>query len=253
MQWLLIDGNSWFAGDYYAMQEKAVGNFMYRLRTMREQFGFNRVAVAWDSRQSFRKELSPAYKTHRGGKPEGFETALLRTKQTVAHECECFEAEGFEGDDVLATLVQDALDEGVKAVICSADKDLHQCLVDGRVSQITSQKRINAQTLAVKTMTSVLLRKTYGVAPHQWVDYRVIVGDPSDGIAGCKHLGESAAREVLQRCGDLDGFYASPFSGGLNNRQRTLLLNHRREVPLLRQLLTLRRDCPLPRPTTAEA
>ena len=47
---------------------------------------------------------------------------------------------------------------------------------------------------AFSPLLPLMLRKAYGVAPHQWVDYRVIVGDPSDGIVGCKNLGDSAAR-----------------------------------------------------------
>ncbi len=257
-QWLLIDGNSWFAADWYARPEVGCCHtFIHRLRTFLSQFEFDRVAVAWDSPRSFRKDLSDTYKQHRTGKPEDFYVALQKIKQMVADEgIDSLEVPTFEGDDVLATLAQIAVDEGVRAVISSADKDLHQCLVVDQVSQVISWLRTSPTSLSVKTVTARSMHQRYGVHPHQWVDYRVMTGDPSDGIAGIPGVGETAAKKVIKACGDLDRFYTSPFSvGELNDRQRRLIIEHKKEVPKLRELLTLRRDVPVPSRwiTTTEA
>lgn len=248
MQWLLIDGNSWFAADWYGTHDNCCVTFMYRLKTFLDQYAFDRVAVTWDSPRSFRKDLSDSYKTHRGAKPEEFRIALQKIKQMVADEgIESLEVPTFEGDDVLATLAQIALDEGVRAVISSADKDLHQCLVTDCVSQVIGWKRLSPTKLHLTTVTARSMQKRYGVHPHQWVDYRVMVGDPSDGITGIPNVGDIAAKKVIQTCGELERFYASPFSvPGLNDRQRRLIIEHRDQVPALRQLLTLRRDVPVP-------
>ena len=248
MQWLLIDGNSWFARDWYAAQADAHRAFLRRLETMCKQFSFYRVAVAWDAKNSFRKEIAPEYKTHRGGKPDGFEACLTIMKQAVADAgIDGLEVSGFEGDDVLASLVQVALDEGARAVVCSSDADLHQLLVTGQVSQVTNWKRSTADELSLSTMTFDRFFETYGVRPWQWVDYRVIVGDASDGIRGVDGLGKKAARDVIATCGTLDAFFVSPFRArSLTARQRNTLLAFRDQVERSRQLLTLRRDVPLP-------
>lgn len=248
MQWLLIDGNSWFASDYHANADHCAATFMYRLRTFTAQIEFDRVAIAWDAPRSFRKDLSESYKTHRGAKPEGFYLALQKIKQMVAEEgLESLEVSTFEGDDVLATLAQIAVDEGVRAVISSSDKDLHQCLVADQVSQVISWRRMSPTKLHLTTVTARSMHQRYGVHPHQWVDYRVMVGDPSDGITGIPFVGDTAAKKVIQACGELERFYASPFSvPGLNDRQRRLIIEARDQVPALRELLTLRRDVPVP-------
>lgn len=248
MQWLLVDGNSWFATDWYGFKGRPNEAFQRRLDTMLAQFDFARVAIAWDSKNSFRKELSAEYKTHRGAKPEGFEAALQKTKQAVAAAgVDCLECPGFEGDDVLATIVQVALDEGVRAVVCSADKDLHQLLASGTVSQVTSCKRATATRLQLKTVTEDTFFRQYGVRPWQWVDYRVIAGDKSDGIKGVDGLGQVAARDVITRCGTLEGFFRNPFAAGsLTDKQRQVLLKFKPNIERSRQLLTLRKDVPLP-------
>lgn len=248
MKWLLVDGNNWFARDWFARNAESLGTFQRRIETLREQFSFDRVIVAWDSPRSFRKDLSETYKTHRGGKQDGFEQCLASAKESVATAgIDSIEVPGFEGDDVLATLVATALDEGVQAVIGSSDKDLHQVLATGHVSQITNFSRASFSELRCTFMTADFLLQKYGARPWQWVDYRTITGDQSDGIAGPKGLGEKAAAIVMAKCGTLEKFYASPFTAqGLSDRQRRLLLDWRPNVALARELLTLRRDCPLP-------
>lgn len=250
MQWLLIDGNNWFARDWFAAHHTTADMgqmFLRRLDTLVKQFDFDRAVIAWDSRQSFRKDLSESYKTHREAKPEEFGISLARTRQAIVNEgFDCLESAGFEADDVLATIVSVAHEEGARAVLCSSDADLHQLLVTGSVSQATSWKRITQDTFSLKCMTADKLLAEYGVKPHQWVDYRVIVGDTSDGIKGVDGLGPKAARTVIESCGTLERFYSSPFSAGISDRQRNLLLKHRPNVDRARQLLTLRRDVPLP-------
>ncbi len=136
MKWLLVDGNALFAADWFGYGHYRHGlleNYTQRLRILQSQFGFDRVAVAWDSGNSFRKSLSPVYKTHRGAKPPEYDMLITKVQQAVGEiGIDCLEASGFEGDDIPASLVQVALDEGVQAVICSGDKDLHQCLVPGQ-------------------------------------------------------------------------------------------------------------------------
>jgi DNA polymerase I len=247
MTWLLIDGNNWYARDFFASSDSAAGNFLKRLADLRSQIAHSRVAIAWDS-TSFRHELSEGYKAKRASKPDGFkaELAALRNSLAGLEGVTSFAVDGFEADDLLASLARNALDEGEKAVIFSSDRDLHQCLVRGLVSQVTAVSRLKPGTLSFVAMTSDKLWTEFGVAPHQWVDYRTMTGDSSDCISGCAGIGPKAAAEVLQKSGSLDVFFERPFTPSLSARQRNLLLEFRPRVELLRRMVTLVDSVPLP-------
>ena len=247
MTWLLIDGNNWYARDFFASSDSAADNFKRRLRDLRSQIEHSRVAIAWDS-TSFRHELSEAYKSKRAAKPDGFRAQLheLRDSLAVIEGVSCMAVEGFEADDLLASLARHAIDEGERAIIFSSDKDLHQCLAPGLVSQVTAISRLKPGTLSFTTMTADKLAKDYLVNAWQWVDYRTMTGDSSDCISGCPGIGPKAAAEVLQKCGSLDLFFEHPFKPALNDRQRNLLLSFRPRVELTRRMLTLVNSAPLP-------
>lgn len=247
MTWLLIDGNNWYARDFFASSDSAQDNFLRRFADLRSQVQHSRVAIAWDS-TSFRHELSEGYKAKRTAKPDGFKAKLNDLRNTLAtiDGVTSFAVEGFEADDLLAALARNAQDEGEKAVIFSSDKDLHQCLVSGTVSQVTAVSRLKPGSLTFSTMTADRLTTEYGVKPWQWVDYRTMTGDSSDSISGCQGIGPKAATEVLQKCGTLEAFFSSPFLPSLSARQRNLLLAWRPKVDLTRRMLTLVESAPLP-------
>lgn len=243
--WILIDGNNWFCRDFFAAGNRAVDMFVRRVADVRRDRAATRVAICWDCR-SFRHDEFPGYKADRDEKPVEFILGMQDLRETLATmDVHSFGAMGFEADDLLATLAATALDEGERATICSADRDLHQCLVDGRINQVTRVLRDGAQ-LRYEVMTAALLKSQFGVHPHQWVDYRSIVGDKSDGIKGCPGLGAKVAGAVLSRFDDLERFFAEPFVAPITTRERALLLAHAKHLPALRTLLTLRRDAPLP-------
>lgn len=243
--WMLVDGNNWFARDFFAQGPGCVGTFLKRLGDVRADRDYERVFVCWDS-PSFRCKLSPGYKAHRGEKPDGFEKSLAELRNEVdAMDVASLRVDGFEADDLIGTLAQMALDEGEKATIFSADRDLHQCLASGCVNQVTLVERVTRREIRYHVMTDDKLRLKYGVAPYQWVDYRTIIGDSSDGLKGCPGLGPTAAVAVLLASGSLDAFYAEPFRAKLTKRQHALLMNFRPDVPLMRQMIALRKDVPL--------
>jgi DNA polymerase-1 len=246
MSWLLIDGNNWFAKDFFAAGELGIRTFLNRLRDVRNDLEPELVAVCWDS-ESFRKQLSESYKAHRGEKPPGFDKGLAELRLEVESlGLLSYAVPGFEADDLLATIAATAVDEGMQAMVCSADRDLHQTLAAGLVNQVLSVKRTTQIKLAYQVITAKDLKSQYGVHPHQWVDYRSMTGDSSDGIKGCVGIGPKAAVEVLSAFDSLDEFYANPFAARLSDRQRNLLLAFRAELPGVRRLIRLRRDAPLP-------
>lgn len=251
MTWLLIDGNNWFAQCDFASPEYGVNNFCKRLDTVLQQVEHTRAVVCWDGGRSWRCELSAEYKAHREAKPAAYAGRLTLTRAAVDanRKVETACVENYEADDLIATLSAIAAGEGEKVIVFSADKDLHQLLHAGTVSQVKTVKRKSPTEMLFDTITAAKLFELYGVHPWQWVDYRLIVGDKSDGITGCNGLGEGAAAKVLQDCKSLDLFYerkADQWACRLTTRQQTLLNNYRDQVTLKRKLLTLVDAVPLP-------
>lgn len=247
MTWLLIDGNNLFCRDFYANQQYAVGSFLRRIDDLREQLEPTRVAICWDSGGSFRDELFSGYKAARGPAPDGLATALRQVREAVESRggIESAACERFEADDLVATLAALAIDEGEQATIVSSDKDLHQCLADGRVNQILKINRPSRSRLAFDVMTAAGLVERYSVFPHQWIDYRALTGDASDGIPGCDGIGPKAAASILGRYDSLDDYYANPWKIKLGPSQERNLKRFRERLPLSRQLLKLQTVTPV--------
>lgn len=247
--WLAVDGNSWFAVDWYATAGRgklALDNTVRRLRDITKQLQPERIVFAFDGAESWRRDLLHEYKSTRRVKPEGYAVRLRECIERISDLAgvEVFQVPKFEADDVIAAIAAEALADGPKLIMCSADRDLHQLLKSGQISQVTRVARSGPTTLVPHVMTEDLLRKVYGVSASQWVDYRVIVGDKADNLAGCPGAGEKAAKLVLKGPHDtLDAFWASPFSYAVSDRVRTALIDFRPRAELLRKVVRLRSDC----------
>lgn len=242
--WMAIDGNNWFAQCFYASPDQAEIAFARRLETCMQQLQPDHVFMCWDNGATFRHELFPGYKAQRMTKPNGFDSALRRTKARIRtlDGVTALTAAGYEADDCIASAVSIAKHEGQQVIIFSADRDLHQCLVPGSVTQVTKVMRESANQMRFDTINAERLEEKYGVPPCQWVDYRVMIGDASDGIPGCKGVGPKAAARVLQVHGDLDEFYKDPWKSNLTNKQRNALLQFRKQVSKKRMLIRLVND-----------
>lgn len=248
-RWLLVDGTNTLYRDFYGGGEaNAPGMFIRRLKQLIEQFNPSVVLTAWDSGGSFRNNLYPAYKAGRS-KPEGIESALMRAKELCGTESiGVLSIEGFEADDILATLTVEATKAGANSVLYSNDKDLHQLIEPGRVCQLMKVVRLTGagNRLELHWQNSESLFKAFGVRPDQWCDWKCLVGDGSDNIDGVCNMGPVTARKLLQVCGSIEAFYENPLALGLSKSQYHSMLAAKKDMPLLRELVTLRRDVPLP-------
>lgn len=249
--WLLIDGNNSIHVDAYgAGVERAASTFDRRLEEMIDHWQPAAVITAWDSGPSFRASIFPGYKAGRSKLP-GIDGAIaLARGNCLRRGVGVITAQGYEADDILATLAMEALAAGCRAVIYSQDKDLHQCIQDGEVLMLLKVKRVTktqrTNHLEFTWRNAKDLRVQYGVSAQQWVDYRCMVGDPSDKIQGVAGVGHETAARLLQSCGTLDGFYAAPFKAALSDRQHAAMINAKPRIDTLRKLYTLCRDVPLP-------
>lgn len=249
MTWLLIDGNNWFAQCEYACPGAGPTNMCRRIETVLGQVEHSRAVVCWDGLKSWRREVCAEYKAQRAAKDDTFRSSLLKAHAAAGKLAECVCVEAYEADDLISTLASWAKGEGEKAILFSADKDLHQLLEAGQITQVTKVTRTSVSRCTFNTMTADNLFETYRIKPWQWVDYRIIVGDKSDGIKGCPGLGPAAAQSVIEKCDSIDDYYENQtkrWKCNLTSKQRTSLDNFRDQVAKKRKLMTLCDAVPLP-------
>lgn len=245
--WILIDATNAIHRDAYGCGvANAAATLGRRIATMDQMWQPSAIVAAFDSDvPTFRHEIHPQYKAGRK-RLEGIDDAIAAAKDELGRRnIACMTAPGFEADDIIATIAEVVREDGGQVLIYSADKDLHQLLVMGEVTQLLGVKR-HADSLSCQWMTACLLQSRYKVRPDQWVDWKVLVGDPSDNIAGVRGIGPETASNLLMACGSLDGFYKRPFAAPLSDRQRVAAINAKPWIPKARQLCTLRTDATLP-------
>lgn len=249
MTWLLIDGNNWFAQCHLANGGATNGdapiNFIRRLNNVIEQIGNERAVVCWDDGRSFRHNLSKSYKAGRPEKSPEYHSQLKMTRRLSIETdvCEVAFREGYEADDVIGALSREAQASGCRAIMFSADHDLHQLLVDGIITQVTGLKMTDNGRYSFNTVNTGRLLVRYGLRPDQWVDFRALTGDSSDSINGCPMIGEKTACKILRECDTLEAFYKSPSSVNLPSRRLNSLLSFQERLPEVRRLLTIAVDC----------
>lgn len=191
--------------------------------------------IAFDAEApSWRKALLPTYKAHRTTSTHEFSRA--------AHEdfarkgWTCVAVEGFEADDVLATLAHRQRD---RAVICSSDSDLLACIRPG----VTVLRPLAGGSFETWGPEQVLAK--YGVTPEQLADYKALTGEPGDNIAGVRGIGAKRAGLLLRTHGSLERLLAAEVPDSSNEAAR--VRNEGREAALAaRTLTTLRIDAPVP-------
>ncbi len=147
---------------------------------------------------------------------------------------------GFEADDVIGTLVDRfASERDLKIVMLSGDRDLFQLVSDDRVVMNILQSGGGATKLA----NEEYVVSEYGVPPRHFVDYKGLVGDPSDNIPGARGIGPKAASELLREFVSLEGIYEN--LGLIKNNLAERLEASRKQAFMSRELATIRRDVPL--------
>jgi 5'-3' exonuclease len=242
---LIVDGNNQIVTAAYGARgnaSAAPAMVRERLAKMVDRLNPESVIVAFDSGECFRHEILPSYKSDRT-RLAGIDVAIATAKKQLKKAgYQILVAPGFEADDIIATCAKDAVEAGAKAIMYSADKDLHQCILEGKINQCRKCEVKDNDALEFTWRTSKGLFVEFGVYPSQWVDWKCMVGDPTDKIPGVDHVGRETAARLLAACGSLDGFYANPWKAALSDRQHHAMINAKDRIPMLRELCTLRRD-----------
>lgn len=250
----LIDGNSIAYRAFYALPEdlatksgqvtNAVFGFTRMLIRLIKDHHPEGVAVAWDvSRQTFRTESYPEYKANRNKAPDHFRSQLpLMDEVLEALNIAQLRVEGYEADDIIATLTRQATADGWDVLIVTGDRDAFQ-LVGGPVRVLYTRRGISDTVLA----DAEWVTEKYGVTPGQYVEYAALRGDNSDNLPGVPGVGEKTAAKLIADYGDIEGVFASVAQQ--TPRLRENLAAHRDQVFLNRQLMVLVDDLALERGT----
>ena len=194
------------------------------------------VAVVFDKgSHTFRNDMYDLYKANRDEMPEDLRPQIPLTRQaTEAFNIACKELEGYEADDIIATLACQARDAGGRVTIISSDKDLMQ-LVGGGVEMLDAMKnrRIDSDGVVEK----------FGVGPERVVDVQALAGDSVDNVPGAPGIGIKTAALLINEYGDLESLLDRAEEIKQPKRRQTLI-DHREQIELSKRLVQL--DCETP-------
>ena len=158
------------------------------------------IAVAFDvSRKTFRSEKFPEYKAQRSSTPDEFRSQLSHINELItAFGIKYFAVEGFEADDIIATLAKRAELDNFQVSICTGDRDAFQ-LVNQQTTVLYPKKGVTEMT----RMTPDALFEKYGLTPAQYADFAALRGDPSDNLPSLPGVGEKTATKWIVDYGSL--------------------------------------------------
>ena len=189
------------------------------------------------SGRSFRNEIYADYKAHRPPAPEDLVPQFPLVRDAVrAFNIPAVEEEGFEADDLIATYAEEAAKAGARVTIVSSDKDLMQ-LVGGTIDMVDTMKdkKIDVDGVIEK----------FGVGPERVIDVQALAGDSVDNVPGVPGIGIKTAAQLIGEFGDLDALLARA-EEIKQPKRRENLVNFAEQARISRELVTLRRDAPMP-------
>ncbi|MBV7408066.1 DNA polymerase I [Maritimibacter sp. DP1N21-5] len=194
------------------------------------------VAVVFDKgSHTFRNDMYDLYKANRDEMPEDLRPQIPLTREaTIAFNIACKEIEGWEADDIIATLACQARDAGGRVTILSSDKDLMQLVGDGvEMLDPMKNKRIDRDGVIEK----------FGVGPERVVDVQALAGDSVDNVPGAPGIGIKTAALLINEFGSLEELLDR--AGEIKQpKRRETLIEKRAQIELSKKLVAL--DCETP-------
>jgi DNA polymerase-1 len=248
----LIDGSAFIFRAYHALPPLtrksdglpvgAVSGFCNMLlRYIEGRNGVSHAAVIFDhSSTTFRNEIYPDYKANRPDPPEDLRPQFPLTRDaTRAFNLACIETEGYEADDIIATLARRAREAGGEVTIISSDKDLMQLVRDGVRVLRPGMKQKPDEIVERQGVIDY-----FGVPPERVVDVQALAGDSVDNVPGAPGIGLKTAALLIQEFGDLDTLLAR--AGEIKQpKRRETLIDKADQVRMSRELVRLHDDMPL--------
>lgn len=254
----LIDGYALIYRAFYALLARplrtvrgentsaawGIANFLDRL-VRKQQLEY----LAWihDKGLSFRHEEYAAYKATRekltSELQADFDRGVERIEQLLtAYRVPLLTVDGYEADDVIGTLAQQAVESGVNVVIVSGDKDFHQLVRPG--VWLLNPGRGGPGGVEEHWVGVENSRERFGVDPANVTDMLALVGDTSDNVPGVPGIGEKTALELIQTFGSLEEILARADEVS-KKRPREALIAHSSNARLSKRLVTIHQDVPI--------
>ena len=247
MKLFLIDGNFFCYRAFYAIKSlatsrgeptNAVYGFIAMLRKLIKTERPDYLGVAFDLKgPTFRHKKFKEYKIHRKPMPDEMVTQMPVIKEVVsAYNIPIFEKEGYEADDVLATIARKLADEKLDVYIVTGDKDALQLVCPHIKVYSTHKEGLIYDEEKVKTR--------YGVEPGKIVDLLALMGDSSDNISGVPGFGEKTAVSLMKDFKSLEEILAEP-EKIKQEAKKKLIVEHADKARLSKELATLDDKVPI--------
>ena len=208
---LLIDGHSMAYRAFFALPAEnfttaqgqhtnAIYGFATMLISLLKEEKPTHVAVAFDvSRKTFRTDIFPEYKANRAETPDEFRSQMSFLNDLVSgFGIEQFAVEGYEADDLIATITKRAEKDGMQVLICTGDRDSFQLVTD-KTTVLYPKRGVSEMA----RMTPDAVQEKYGMSPDQYPDFAALRGDPSDNLPSIPGVGEKTAAKWVVEYGSL--------------------------------------------------
>ena len=215
-RFLIIDGNSLINRAYFAIQRPmitkeglythAVYGFLTMLTKLKTDFEPGYWTVAFDRKApTFRHLEYQEYKAGRKGMPPELAMQLPILKDVLhAMRMKTLELDGFEADDILGTMAKRGEEQGFEPLIITGDRDALQLASQSTTIILTKKGISEFERYDAETMHS-----TYGFSPKQFIDFKGLMGDPSDNIPGLPGVGEKTAHKLILQFGSVENLLAN--------------------------------------------
>jgi len=245
----LVDGNNLAYRAFFALPEElatsegfstnALLGFTNMLFKLLADYRPKGVAVAWDTRPVHRAAVSEDYKSERRPMPDLLREQFPHFRPIVeAFGYRNLEFEGWEADDVIATLATQADEAGIKTTVVSTDRDAFQ-LVTENVALMMTPRGVSD----VNVYTPDRVEARYGIRPDQVPDFIGLKGDTSDNIPGVPGIGDKTAGQLISQYGSLEEVIAH--AEELSPARKKNITEHADQARQSKELATMRRDLEL--------
>lgn len=250
---IILDGNALLHRAYHAIQPltdpkgrvvNAVYGFARVLVKILKEMKPDYMAVCWDRKEkTFRHEAYAEYKAHREKKPdELYEQIPIIQDLLSAYQIPSYDKIGYEADDLIGTIAKKMKSKVDQVIIVTGDKDAFQ-LVDDKINVLTFKKGVSETEL----YDEAAVRERYGLSPKQMIDYKALMGDPSDNIKGVRGIGKKGAQKLIAEYGDIDKLYKALENGALaaSEKIKTALAAGKKDAEQSRKLVKIEQDIPM--------
>jgi DNA polymerase-1 len=248
---ILIDGNAILHRAYHALPPlttpdgkpiQAVFGFFSMLLTILNDQKPEYLMVCFDRpKPTFRQQLYAGYHEHRPKIADEFVSQIVKVHEIVAKmDIPLFELDGYEADDLIGTISHELVKKhkDVQVLIVSGDRDLLQL--------VNKQVMVLSPLVGLKTLTiydEQKVEEKFGVHPSQFIDYKALIGDASDGYPGVAGIGPKTAADLIRKFETFENLYQN--LGDVNPKIAEKLATDAEQAALAKKLATIMTDVPI--------